>query len=87
MSNVGLADAACALDAMAAGNNPNRAELMSGALALNMIIDPRTASTDLQLAASGLDIQALYGAVYLNEVGRRHAGKLAEAVRELLAAR
>ena len=87
MSNVGLADAACALDAMAAGNNPNRAELMSGALALNMIIDPRTASTDLQLAASGLDIQALYGAVYLNEVGSRHAGKLAEAVRELLAAR
>jgi hypothetical protein len=87
MSNVGLADAACALDAMAAGNNPNRAELMSGALALNMIIDPRTASTDLQLAASGSDIQASYGAVYLNEVGRRHAGKLAEAVRELLAAR
>jgi hypothetical protein len=87
MSNAGLADAASALDTMAAGIKPKRAELMSGAMALNMIIDPKTASIDLQLAALGLDIQASYGAVYFNEVGRRHAGKLAEAVRELLAAR
>jgi hypothetical protein len=50
MSNAGLADAASALDAMAAGIKPNRFELMSGALALNMIIDPKTASTDLQVA-------------------------------------
>jgi hypothetical protein len=31
MSNEGLADAASALAAMAASNNPNRAELVSGA--------------------------------------------------------
>jgi hypothetical protein len=93
MSNAGLADAANALEADAAGVEPNRAELISGALALNILVDRKLAdrkpvSTNLQLAALGLEVQATaskYGIrAYLNEGGRRHAGKLAEAVRELL---
>ncbi|SRR6266851_2124626 len=83
MSNAGLADAVNALDAMAAGITPNRAELMSGALTLNCLVNNNPVSTNLQLAALGLDVQASYGAVYFSDVGCRHAGKLAEEVRKL----
>jgi hypothetical protein len=82
MSNAGLADAASALDAMAAGLEPNRAELMSGALALNML---KTTDNKLQLAALGLSVQATSGAnMELSDKGRWYAGILAERVRELI---
>ena len=89
MSNAGLADAASALDAMAAGIEPNRAELISGALALNYCIDKETMNAKLQAAALGLEVQAAAPCgrrAYLSEAGRRYVGTLAEAVRELLAA-
>ena len=90
MSNAGLANAASALEAIAAGIEPNRAELMSGALALNYFIDSGKMNAKLQAAALGLEVQAAAPydrRAYLSEAGRRYAGKLAEAVRELLAAR
>jgi hypothetical protein len=90
MSNAGLADAASALDAMAAGLEPNRAELISGALALNYCIDKETMNAKLHAAALGLEVHAVAPydrRAHLSEAGHRYVSTLAEAVRELLAAR
>jgi hypothetical protein len=87
MSNAGLADAASALDAIAAGVEPNRAELMSGALALNYCIDSGVMNAKLQAAALGLSVQASAPydrRAYMSEAGRRYAGTLAEEVRKLM---
>ena len=85
MSNAGLVDAAKSLDALAAGIKPNRAEVISGALALNTLPVANRVRNDLQLAAMGLDILAISGNLDLDDVGRCYAGKLAEAVRKLIA--
>jgi hypothetical protein len=83
MSNAGLADAVSALENIAAGVEPNRAELMSGALALNIFVKDREVSTDLLLAATSLSLHAHSG-LFLSKACRSNAGRAAEAVRELL---
>jgi hypothetical protein len=84
MSNAGLVDAARSLDALAAGIKPNHAEVISGAIALNTLPAAQRVRNDLQLAALGLEILATSRNLDLEDVSRRYAGKLAEAVRKLI---
>ena len=80
----GLSDAALALDALAAGTQPDRARLIAGALALDTLIKTTSASRDLLDAAAGLQILATGGTLDLDEAGRLRARQFAEAVRQLI---
>jgi hypothetical protein len=82
----GLSDAALALDALAAGTQPDRARLIAGALALDTLIKTTSASRDLLDAAAGLQILATGGTLDLDEAGRLRARQFAEAVRQLIVA-
>jgi hypothetical protein len=80
MSFAGLEDAAATLDALAAGTMPDRTRAIVGALALDALTWA-TSSRDILDAAAGLSIIATGGTLDLNELGRRRARQLAEAVR------
>jgi hypothetical protein len=84
MSNAGLADAACVLDALAAGTQPDRARVIAGALALDTLAQTAELSRDLQDAAAGLHIIATGDTLDLDEAGRLRVGQFAEAIRHLI---
>jgi hypothetical protein len=76
----GLDDAASTLEALAAGRELDRARAVCGALALDALTWS-TSSRDILDAAQGLRIIATGGTLDLDELGRRRARQLAEAVR------
>ncbi len=86
MSNAGLVDAASALEAMAAGIEPNRAELVSGARALDEYVSDKEVSIDLRLARTSLSLWAYSGSFFLGKAVRNNAGRAADEVRGLMAA-
>jgi hypothetical protein len=82
MSATGLEDAALVLDALAAGEVPDRALVICGALALDTLVQWTLPGRDLLDAAAGLNIIATGGNLDLDAVGRLRARELAGAVRE-----
>lgn len=78
-----LSDAALVLDALAVGEVPDRARVLSGALALDTLIHKGLADRELLDAAAGLEAVATCGALELDVVGRRRAAALAAAVRRV----
>ena len=87
MSTTGLLDAALALDALAAGEIPNRVSALVGALALDTLARWTCPGRDLLDAAAGLNIIATGGDLGLDEIGRLRARELAAAVRARAARR
>ena len=81
-----LHQAADALDALAAGRIPARAELIAGALTLKTLCIRIAPDRDLLDAAAGLETLATGGTLDLDEAGRHRAAKLAEIVRKLATA-
>lgn len=81
----GLRAAAAALDALATGQVPARADVLAGALALqtHCVREPAP-SRDLLDAAAGLETLATGGTLGLDAAGRGRAGSLAALVRQLL---
>jgi hypothetical protein len=75
-----LHKAAIALDALAAGETPDRATLLAGALALESLSRSHP-ERDVLDAAAGLHALATGGRLSLDEAGRERAGRLAEIVR------
>lgn len=80
-----LVDAALVLDALAAGDTPDQARLLSGALALDALVRKGLADRDLLDAAAGLETIATGGILDLDAVGRGRAATLAVAVRRAAA--
>lgn len=78
----GLLDAACVLEDQAAGRRPDRARLLSGALALDALQWSGEADRDILDAAAGLKRLATGGALELDDAGRARAAALAAAVRK-----
>jgi|ERR1019366_7415590 hypothetical protein len=78
-----LLDAVRALDELAIGHRPDRATLLSGALALNTIIHRGQVDRDIRDAAAGLESMATGGCLELDAIGRQRAAVLALAVRRL----
>ena len=77
-------DAVDALDALAAGDAPDRLQVLSGALALNTLCMRGTSDRELIDAAAGLDALATGRKLDLDEVGRARAATLAARVRREL---
>jgi hypothetical protein len=77
----GLLDAAYCLDCLAAGDQPDRARLISAALSLDVLVTWGGADRDIRDAAIGLNTLATGGTLALDAVGRLRARELAEAVR------
>lgn len=77
----GLEDAALALDALGAGQVPDRTRVIVGALALDTLVQWTLPGRDLLDAAAGLNIIATGGNLDLDAVGRLRARELAIAVR------
>ena len=76
----GLADAAYALDELAAGRQPERARLITGALALDTLCLQGSESRDLLDAAAGLKALATGGHLDLLPSGQARVAGLADAV-------
>jgi hypothetical protein len=81
---VTLQAAADALDALAAGLNPKRADAISGALRLQTLVLQGHADRDLMDAAAGLEAVATGQPLDLNEAGRARAAVLATLVRHFV---
>jgi hypothetical protein len=79
----GLFDAAHCLDALAAGETPDRVSLVVGALALDTVAAWGGGDRDLLDAAAGLNIIATGGSLDLDAAGRARAGVLAASVRAI----
>jgi hypothetical protein len=79
----GLKDAAEALDALAAGLEPDRVSVVVGALALEALAWTAP-GCDILDAAAGLACIATGGELDLDDAGRRRARHLAAAVRALM---
>ena len=78
--------ASTALEAMAAGREPVRGDVISGALILQTLVHKGEADRDLQDAALGLEAVATGRPLNLDEAGRARAAILAKKVRDLAAA-
>ena len=79
-----LLDAAYALDELAAGRAPDRARLLTGAVALDSVCAQGTAADrDLLDAAAELHLVAAGATVDLTKHGRARAAAWAAAVRRL----
>lgn len=76
-----LNEAAAVLDMLAAGRLPDRAVVLSAALALSTHCGRTDPSRDMLDAAAGLEILATSGTLDLDAGGRQKAAKLAEIVR------
>ncbi len=86
-SGDGLRTAADALDALAAGQVPERADALTGALALQtQCLHAPAPSRDLLDAAAGLETLATGGTLDLDALGRERAARLAALVRQLVPA-
>jgi hypothetical protein len=84
MSIAGLEEAALVLDApFAAGEAPDRARVIVGALALDTLAAWDGADRDLRDAAAGLQTLACGGSLDLDEAGRRRARQLAMGARAM----
>ena len=81
-----LLAAATALDALAAGQEPKRGDVISGALVLQTLMTRGELDRDLQDAALGLEAVATGRPLSLDLSGRARAADLARKVRELAAA-
>ena len=66
----GLLDAAKVLDAMAAGEMPDRTSAIVGALALDTLTKRAAVDRDILDAAAGLNAIATGGELDLDDVGR-----------------
>lgn len=80
-----LLAAATALDALAAGLEPARGDVLSGALVLQTLIHTGHADRDLRDAALGLEAVATGRPLNLDQAGRARAADLAMKVREIAA--
>jgi len=80
-----LLAAATALGALAAGLEPKRGEVTSGALALQTSMKRGQLDRDLQDAALGLEAVATGRPLSLDQVRHAHVGTLAVKVCELAA--
>ena len=81
-----LLAAATALDALAAGQEPKRGDVISGALVLQTLMTRGELDRDLQDAALGLEAVATGRPLSLDQAGRARAADLARKVRDLAAA-
>ena len=81
-----LHDAATVLDTLAAGGVPERAALLSAALALSALCHRSDVHRELRDAAAGLDTLTTGGTLNLDAAGRERAAKLAAMVRAQAAA-
>jgi hypothetical protein len=79
-----LNNAAAALDALADGIDPDRLQVLVGALALTTLIIRISPDGDLLDAAAGLDALATGRKLLLNREGRARAATLAARVRREL---
>jgi hypothetical protein len=79
----GLESAARALDSLGAGETPDCADVVCGALALDTLAAWGRADRDLLDAAAGLRVIAAGGSLDLDGIGRRRARALAVAVRAM----
>jgi hypothetical protein len=79
-----LLAAATALDALAAGLEPRRGDVISGALVLQTLVHRGEGDRDLQDAALGLEAVATGRSLDLDQAGRDRAAELAKKVREFL---
>ena len=78
-----LITAAAALDALAAGEEPSRGDVISGALVLQTLMMRGDLDRDLEDAAFGLEAVATGRPLNLDQVGRARASDLAAKVRAL----
>jgi hypothetical protein len=79
-----LNNAAAALDALADGIDPDRLQVLVGALALTTLLIRVSPDRDLLDAAAGLDALATGRKLLLNREGRARAATLAARVRREL---
>jgi hypothetical protein len=79
-----LNNAAAALDALADGIDPDRLQVLVGALALTTLLIRVSPDRDLLDAAAGLDALATGRTLPLNREGRARAATLAARVRREL---
>ena len=79
-----LEDAALCLEAQANGDLPDHRLAVSGALALDTLIQQGVDARDIQDAAAGLRIVAEGGTLALDHMGRARAAVLAKAVRRFV---
>ena len=79
-----LNNAAAALDALADGIDPDRLQVLVGALALTTLLIRVSPDRDLLDAAAGLDTLATGRKLLLNREGRARAATLAARVRREL---
>lgn len=79
-----LNNAAAALDALADGIDPDRFQVLVGALALTTLLIRVSPDRDLLDAAAGLDTLATGRKLLLNREGRARAATLAARVRREL---
>jgi hypothetical protein len=82
MTTNGLLDAASVLEDQAAGRVPDRARVLSGALALDTLRGEGVADRDILDAAVGIQLLATGRGLELDEIGRARAAHLAEVVRK-----
>lgn len=73
--------AADALESLAAGQTPFASDVMSGALALQALVEAGQADVDLVDAVAGLETLATAQGLDLDASGRAHAAELASKVR------
>lgn len=78
-----LTAAAAALNALAAGEEPARGDVISGALVLQTLMNRGELDRDLQDAALGLEAVATGRPLNLDQIGRARAGDLALKVLQL----
>lgn len=81
MAHAGLLYACHALEALAAGKEPDRTSALCGALALDTLTLKGEADRDIGDAAIGLNIIVTGGVLDLDASGRARARQLATAVR------
>jgi len=82
-----LRAAADALDALAAGHEPKRGDVIAGALTLQTLVHSGQADRNVMDAATGLEAVACGRSLNLDEIGRSRAAMLASHVRDVAAAR
>ena len=74
--------AATVLEGLAAGQTPDRTDVLNAALILSTYCLRHVASRDMLDAAAGLEMLATGGALDLDATGRQRALRLAQIVRQ-----
>jgi hypothetical protein len=81
MPNISLLDAADVLDAIASSRAPDKATVLSAALAVDTLSREGQGDRDLLDAAAALKILATGGTLELDDAGRLRAAQLASHLR------